>query len=256
MQSSEDFKVKSLVKAMRILECFSTKEPEIGITTLAEKLGATKSNVHNIVSTFQQLGYLRKLPNGKYALGFKMLEYAFVINQHLGYPKAVYDVLVETADKTDQIVYFGIPYGENVLYLYVVHPVARLKELPYREILGEKTLLCATGIGRAILAFLPESEWEGRIPEVIPNFTSNTVTDRKKIIEELHATRKRGYSIDDMQREPNIRCVGVPIYNTANQLVAGMSASGPANIMTDEMLEKCAAILKNSAEKMKNRIYY
>lgn len=255
MDVEQDPKVKSLAKAMHVLECFTVREPELGITELADRMGVTKSNVHNIVSTFQQLGYIDKLPNGKYTLGLKMLEYAFIINQHLGYPKAVYDILMETATLTDEIVYFGLPYGDQVLYLYVAHPVARMNELPYREILGEKAPLCATGIGKAILAHLPEEEWPSRIPEHPVRFMPNTLTDRDAIMEELRRTRRRGYAIDNQEREPNVRCVGVPVYNTAGQLVAGMSTSGPAQIMTDEKLMECANILRNAALKMKERIY-
>ncbi len=255
MGVQQEPKVKSLAKAMRVLECFTIREPELGVTELAEKLGVTKSNIHNIVSTFQQMGYLKRLPNGKYTLGLKLLEYAFIINQHLGYPKAVYDILMETASYTDEIVYFGLPYGTDVLYLYVAHPVARMNELPYREILGEKAPLYATGIGKAILAHLPEEEWPSRIPQNLTCFMPNTLTDRQAIIEELHRTRRRGYAIDNMEREPNVRCVGVPVYNSAGQLMAGISTSGPAYIMTDEKLVECSNILRDAALKMRERIY-
>lgn len=248
-------KVKSLAKALHVLEHFTIQEPELGVTELAERMGVTKSNIHNILTTFQQLGYIKHLPNGRYTLGLKMLEYAFIINQNLGYPKAVYDILMETASLTNEIVYFGIPYGTDVLYLYVAHPVTRMHEIPYREILGEKAPLFATGIGKAILAHLPEEEWQDRIPEPLVRFTPNTLTVREAIIEELHRTRRRGYSVDNIEREPNVRCVGVPIYNAAGQLVAGISTSGPAGIMTDDKLMECASILRNAALKMRQRIY-
>ncbi|MFR1050528.1 MAG: IclR family transcriptional regulator [Lachnospirales bacterium] len=256
MENETDPKVKSLAKAMRILECFSVREPELGVTELAERMGVTKSNVHNILSTFQQLGYLTKMPNGKYALGLKMLEYAFIINQHLGYPKAVYDILYDTAALTDEIVYFGLPYGTEVLYLYVAHPKARMNDFPYREILGERAPLCATGIGRAILAHLPEGEWRARLPEQFVRYTPNTMTDPEEILEELARTRRRGYAIDNMEREPGLRCVGVPVYNAAGQLVAGISTSGPAHVMTDAKLIECANILHSAALKMRERIYH
>ena len=39
------------------------------------------------------------------------------------------------------------------------------------------------------------------------------------------------------------------------QLVGGMSTSGPSITMTDEKLARCAVILRNSALKMRDRIY-
>ena len=125
MDSQQTPKVKSLAKALNVLSCFTVQEPVLGVTELAQRMGMTKSNIHNILSTFRELGYLERRPDGRYTLGLRMLEYAFIINQILGYPNAVYDILLDTASKTNEIVYFGLPYGQKVLYLYVVHPIQR-----------------------------------------------------------------------------------------------------------------------------------
>ena len=224
MDECSEPKVKSLAKSLKILSCFTIQEPVLGVTELAERIGVTKSNIHNILSTFTSMGYLDRLPDGRYTLGLKILEYAFIINQNLGYPNAVYDILVDTAGKTNEIVYFGLPYGTNVLYLYVAHPANRMGVLPYRDILGETS----------------------------PFYT---ITDLDAIVEELRRTRRRGYAIDNSERDPNVRCVGVPVYNSAGKLVAGVSTSGPAITMTDEKLMECAGILQNAALRMRERIY-
>ena len=255
MDGRAEPKVKSLAKALNILSCFTIQEPILGVTELANRIGVTKSNIHNIRSTFTSMGYLQRLPDGRYTLGLKILEYAFIINQNLGYPNAVYDILVETASRTGEIVYFGLPYGTNVLYLYVAPPADRLGVLPYRDILGETAPFYCTGIGKAILAHMPEEEWLSHIPEERTKYQPNTVTDLDGILEELRITRRRGYSIDNGERDPNIRCVGVPVYNAAGQLVAGVSTSGPSVTMTDEKLLECAGILQNAALKMRERIY-
>ena len=75
-------------------------------------------------------------------------------------------------------------------------------------------------------------------------------------MEELRRIRTRGYSIDNIEREPNVRCVGVPVFNAAGALVGGISTSGPANIMTDDKLMECANILRTASLKMKQRIYH
>lgn len=255
MGEKQEPKVKSLAKALNILSCFTHEQPVLGVSELAERMGVTKSNVHNIVSTFHDLGYLDRTPDGRYTLGLKMLEYAFIINQNLGYPNAVYDIMVDTASKTDEIVYFGLPYGTNVLYLYVAHPINRMGVLPYRDMLGETSPLYCTGLGKAMLAHMPESEWAGHLPETLIQYQPNTITDREAIFEELRCTRRRGYAIDNSERDPNVRCVGVPIYNSAGKLVAGMSTSGPAITMTDEKLMECAGILQNASLQMRDRIY-
>ena len=252
----ENPKVKSLAKAFRVLESFTVQTPELGVTELAEKNGITKSNAHNILTTLLRLGYIEKLPNGKYTLGLRLLEFSYIINQHLGYPKAVYDLLVDLATRVGEIVYFGLPHGSEVLYLYVAHPIDRMRELPYRDMLGEHAPLYCTGIGRAILAAMPENTWSEHIPEQRIRYTARTVTDYDGIMEELWKTRRRGYSIDECEREENVRCVGVPVYNATGQLVAGISISGPIASMTDAKLLECAKLLNETALRMKERIYH
>ena len=98
-------------------------------------------------------------------------------------------------------------------------------------------------------------EWLAHIPAERTRFQPNTITDLDAIVEELRRTRRRGYAIDNSERDPNVRCVGVPVYNSAGKLVAGVSTSGPAITMTDEKLMECAGILQNAALRMRERIY-
>ena len=54
--NTEQPKMKSLDKALKLLECFGSVTPELGITELARILELHKSNVFNIVATFEQHG--------------------------------------------------------------------------------------------------------------------------------------------------------------------------------------------------------
>ena len=171
MDECSEPKVKSLAKSLKILSCFTIQEPVLGVTELAERIGVTKSNIHNILSTFTSMGYLDRLPDGRYTLGLKILEYAFIINQNLGYPNAVYDILVDTAGKTNEIVYFGLPYGTNVLYLYVAHPANRMGVLPYRDILGRPPPSTALGSAKPFWPTCPRRSGSPISPRSAPAFS-------------------------------------------------------------------------------------
>ena len=62
MNEERSTKVKSLGKALNLLSCFTTRHPAWGISELSEHLEIAKSNVHNIVSTFCDMGYLIRTP--------------------------------------------------------------------------------------------------------------------------------------------------------------------------------------------------
>ena len=99
-------------------------------------------------------------------------------------------------------------------------------------------------------------EWLSRIPEKPVQFQPNTITDREAILEELRLTRRRGYSTDNCEMDPNVRCVGVPVYNAAGKLVGGLSTSGPESTMSDEKMLECVHILWDAVARMRERIYH
>ena len=121
--------------------------------------------------------------------------------------------------------------------------------------LGGTEIAEKLGIGKAILANLPPEEWLSRIPETVPAHTPQTITDTAQILQELRATRERGFSIDNCEHEANVRCVGVPVYNARGRLVAGISSSGPAPVMTDRKLQECADILLDITQRIRERLY-
>ena len=66
-----EIKVKSLQKSLTILNCF-VKKPRLGVTEISEMLDLNKSNVHNILTTFQAMNYLEQdTESGKYQLGLE-----------------------------------------------------------------------------------------------------------------------------------------------------------------------------------------
>jgi len=235
---AEEIKVKSLYKALRILECFNVHTPELGITEISEQLGLYKSNVHNIVDTFVKAGYLEQNPeNEKYRLGMKILELGNVISSNMNIRKLMLPYMQELADYTNETVYLGMPNEEEVIYLDSSSPK---NQLSTRSMLGVKAPLYCTGIGKAMLAFLPGEVTESLLAKGLHKHTDQTITEPAALQAELMAIRSRGYSIDNMEHEYGIKCVGMPILNKKRQLVAGISVSGPSLRFDDDKIRDYA----------------
>ena len=231
----DEIKVKSLKKALDILGCFTVKTPELGITEISSKLGLYKSTVHNIVSTFEQCGYIEKSPgNNKYRLGMKILELAFVVNSNLGLHKVVHPYMSALSNEINEVVYFALPKDNQIIYLEGVYPSSSYSA---RSMIGEKAEMYCTALGKAILAFLPKD----RRISVIKNqsmtaYTPNTITDRSALSAELDKIRSQGYSIDNMEHEFGIKCVGVPVFRRDGSLLGAISISGPSLRFDDQTI--------------------
>lgn len=225
----EDAKVKTLSKALKVLGCFSSGTPELGITQISKLLDLNKSNVSNIVATFEQEDYLEKNPQtGRYRLGLKLLEFSYIINEKLGYQRMFHDIMQGVSKELNAIVYFGICRNQEVLYLCNSYPPDVGFNYPFRSIIGERAPLYCTSLGKSILAHFPREEAEAYYSKPRPAYTDHTITDEAALREEMAITRERGYGVDNEEHEYGIRCVSVPMFNTDNTLLGALSASSPA----------------------------
>lgn len=247
-----EIKVKSLHKAIDVLNCF-TEKPSLGVTEISEKLDLYKSNVHNILTTFKAMDYLEQdEESGKYRLGMAVFSLCRALGDNFSITKIAMPYMQEMANMTNERVYLGIPNDDEVVYLESLYPAEAFNMM--RTLMGERAKMYCTGIGKAMLANLPEERIEDYIGRELEAFTENTITDKEKLREELRITKARGYAIDDMEHEFGIRCVAMPIFNRGGQLEAAISVSGPSLRFDDKKITQIAKILSKYVGKIENRL--
>lgn len=248
---NQEYKVKSLAKAMEVLECFSNSEPELGISDIARRLQLQKSTVHNIVSTFEQLGYLEQnAETGKYYLGIKLLQYCYIINNHLGYRKLFLDYMRQITNELHEVSYLGMPHDDEVLYIKCCYP----QDGTGRNILGEHAPMHCTSLGKAMLAYMPQAQQEDYAARPMQRFTASTIVTKEALLEELAHVRAQGYAVDRMEHEFGVYCVGMPIFGYDGRVVAAISISGPSLRFGQEAIEQNVARMRTILAPIQHKI--
>lgn len=244
--------VKTLLKSLSILECFTEKTSELGITEISEMLGLYKSNVFNILTTFEEAGYVEKnLENNKYRLGTKILELAYTISSNIDFRRIILPYLQKIAEQSNETAYLGMPYKNEVLYLDMIIPK---NTLPTKSILGDTAPLYCTAIGKAMMAYYPEDRIMEVISEGLVPVTNNTIIEKDKLLEELKRIVSKGYAVDNMENEYGIKCVGKPIFSRKGQVIAGVSISGPSLRFSNQNIELFADILDKNVKQIMERL--
>lgn len=234
-----DAKVKSLAKAMEVLECFSLARPELGVTEIAGQTGLHKSSVHNILTTFEQMGYVHKNPQtNRYMLGYGLLSFSRIITNHMGIGQVMLPYLRKISQTIREISYLGIPAGPDVLYLDAYEDTALVVN---RNILGERAPLYCTGLGKAMLAY--HEDPLSMLPQPMQAFTDATITSPDALMQDLAQTRARGYAIDNMEHEYGVKCVAVPVFGTNQQVCCAVSVSGPSLRFPTERYDNIATCM-------------
>jgi len=83
-----------------------------------------------------------------------------------------------------------------------------------------------TGVGKAMMAFLPKGELEPVLQrQAWHPFTAKTITSVDPMLAELVRIRARGYAFDDEEHEPGIICIAVPIRTRAGRVLGAVSVT-------------------------------
>ena len=233
-------KVKSLNKALSLLDFFTIDEPIQSVSSLVNKTGLPKSTISNILTTFCVNGFLEKQANGKYGIGKKVLALTHIYKTQVGNQSWIKNILNNLSHLCDETIYYAVPYDENIIYLDAISS----KDYIINSIHGVVAPMHCTGLGKAILAFLRDDEIKIIASKPMKKYTESTITDESKLLEELKHIKTCGYSIDNMEHEYGIKCVAVPILKSGIAIGA-ISISGPSLRFDDETIKKYANLIAN-----------
>jgi DNA-binding IclR family transcriptional regulator len=247
--------MKSVEKAIEILEALAKRENGVGITQLSRELNLPKSTIHQLLSTLKSVRFAEQnLQDKKYHLGLRIFELGNIVQSQLQLRKIAHSYLYNLSGKTNETTYLVVLEGNRTVYIDCVESTARLRAHP---LFGIRVPLHCTSLGKAIMAFLSEQKINEIIQEDgLERFTENTITDPQILKRELKEIRKRGYATDNMEHEEGICCVGAPIRNHQKEVFAAISVSGPSQRFDPPRILAIAKLVIEASEEISKKMGY
>jgi IclR family KDG regulon transcriptional repressor len=106
-----------------------------------------------------------------------------------------------------------------------------------------------TGVGKAMLAFLPELDRKRMLTQQsYHRFTDATYTDAASLQAELDNTLTRGHAYDREEHEPGIICIAVPVLSSRDRVLGGLSITGATKDMDFARLDALVPDLHTTAQ--------
>ena len=105
-----------------------------------------------------------------------------------------------------------------------------LEGMPKATWIGKRMDVNCTGLGKALIAYLPEAELD-RIVRAhgLPRHNENTIHSPKKLKEDLARVVRLGYALDDEEDELGLRCIGAPVLDAGGRAIAAISIAGTSS---------------------------
>lgn len=245
----------ALERALSILETLAESKHGLTLLELRERLNLPKSSVHSLLVALERRGYLhRREGTGRYLFGLKLFSLANMAISGLELREVARPCLRELMRATRLTVHMGILEGGDAVVVEKLEPPGIVRLATW---IGKRMDVHCTGLGKALIAYLPEEDLERTITaRSLPRHNENTVCGARRLRENLARTRQRGYAVDDEEDEIGLRCIGAPVFGGSGDVLAGISIAGTTAQITTENEAKLAAAVVRAAESVSRQLGY
>jgi len=249
--------VQSVERALAILEVLGEHGHGLSLTDVVEETGLHSATAFRLLGTMAVHGYVRKDPVSKaYRLGFKLLGLAQAARQQMDLSSEVMSDLQRLAAEAKELANLVVPSGLRIVYVAQVNGRTEGVVKMFTQ-LGARERMYCTAVGKCVLAQFTDHQLARYLEEEeLARYTLQTITEKEALIEELQAVRRRGYAIDDEERDLGVRCVASPLFDGTGAVVAAIGVSGPSVRLTPDRLPRLGKLVMSIAESISSRLGY
>jgi DNA-binding IclR family transcriptional regulator len=239
----------SFSKFMTVLQIIADAPGELDIAQLTKRAPFPRGTIYRLVSALIAEGLVTQSGDGgTFRLGPRLLQFAAKTWEDSDLRTIARDFLVSLREATDEAVHLAVPSNNRMVYIDKLVGSSRVQ---MKTSIGGQVELHSTSVGKAWLSGLPDQ----RLLEVIKGLdlkrhTPKTFTSPEALFEELMRTREQGFAFDDEENEPDIRCLGSPIFNRSGEPVGAISVSMPVYRHDERRHELFARLVRETAKQI------
>lgn len=207
--------LSTVERAGLVLELFTTDEPLWGPTRVAQRVGISKSQAHEMLVTLTATGLLRSASHGQYELGWRLVSMARVVTSNAPFVHHSRTVLTELNHRLGETVVMGSLDRSRVVTL-AWHP----GKLNPSDGAGPSTTQSeeVTAVAKVLMSDL-DSE---ALASALGTEHSSKLD---KLESDLDLVRLTGLAYDNGEIEPLLRCVAAPVTDEHGRITAALAVS-------------------------------
>lgn len=239
-------------RCLTILELLSQHPEGLTLSDIHRLLGISKNMVFRILNDLSSRGYTLRNEAKLYSLGDKLLKLAV---PHIGGRNLVDEAAPELKalrDLCNESTGLLVPSGHEAVLVYF-----QPSRQPIRTIydLGIRIPLYCNAPGKVFLAFGDEDDRCMRLKrQSFHPFTARTITDPAKLRKQLEQACLDGYTNDQAEHVEGSHCVGAPVFDHDDNLVAAIVITGPMERIPADQFPVFGRMAAAAAARITNRL--
>lgn len=249
---SEPTSVQSLDRALRILAIVA-EGSGLSLSEISAQSGLAASTAYRMLTTLENHGMVEfDTSDQLWSIGVETYRMGAAFLRRRKLVDRARIVMQELMERTGETANLGVAEDDCVVFVSQVETHQAIRAF-FRP--GTRSPFHASGIGKAVLAHL-EPERVGTILRKagLQRFTDRTLSDIPALAHDLATIKRRGWSVDDEERHPGMRCVAAAIFNEFGEPIGGVSVSGPTVRVTPERLAEIGPLVRDAAAEVTRMI--
>ncbi|MCH2075937.1 MAG: IclR family transcriptional regulator [Rhodobacteraceae bacterium] len=236
-------------KALEVLDQVATFGRPVRFAELLATSRFPKATLYRFVQTLTSEGMLVfDQDRQTYALGVRLVRLAHAAWETSSLAPVARSHLDALSARMGETVHLAQLDNASVLY---VDKVNARDPVPMFSQAGKVGPAYCTGVGKAMLAFLPPEQLSNVIrQQSFHRFTPSTVTSEFALRTELEEIREQGFAMDREEHEPGIICVAVPILTGQGRVLGALSVTSSTSRSSLKVLEGCAPTIRDTAHQI------
>lgn len=207
-------------KVMAILDAFAPGDIGLTLTEICHRSGLPLATGHRLLGELVGGGFLERTPEGTYRIGIRLWRIAAQGSSATGLRELALPYMEDLYEVTHENVQLAVVRGGRALY---VERLRGARSVPIVTRVGGELPLHATGVGKVLLAYLPEEQVEKTIVEGLRQLTPHTITDPERLRAELAEIRRAGFAVTREEMTLGSCSVAAPVRDVEQRVVAALS---------------------------------
>ncbi|WP_163557820.1 IclR family transcriptional regulator C-terminal domain-containing protein [Halomonas sp. NO4] len=244
---------QSLVRGLTLLERLAATPGGLALSELAEAVDLAPSTTHRLLQALQSQGFIAqdselgvwKVDVKTFRIGNSFLEARDFVATSRPYLRRLTAQTGETAN-------LGIRDGGTAVFLAQSESPQMMRMITR---LGSRAPLHASGVGKALMAWLPDDEFERILAERgLARVTANTLHSAESLRADLAEVRRLGYACDREEHAVGLHCVAACIHDEHATPLAAISVSGPMARIPEARLSELGELVRDTAAEITARL--
>ena len=242
---------ETVLKAFRIVE-FISAHGSVKPADITRHLGLSRTNVHRLLATLIQIGYVTRDEKHGYRLSFKLFKLGSRVPLSRDLREIARPVMAGLMQTANENVYMTVLYGHMVVTIDEVkgtNPLSLNPDWTYSYPIHA----CASG-KNFLSAMDADTRDQVLRQSPLTRLTAQTITDRERLEQELEFARENGYSRELQEFSDDLNSYAAPIFDHHGVMVANISISGPSLRATKERLDSLVDSLLEAAQSISRQL--